>query len=236
MKVSLPELWRVRATSQPAISIVNLASMRDQQNVDFRGLVVNAVKHTPVANPVAKFACEFAGEAFDIVVSTRILFQLCKASCQFAYEGLIRFGEERLSLGREDDIKHSIAPCANEFLCLKQSPFPRRPGDQKSAGDPETSHSRQATQAALGAADQPHFLFYDAIRLCSSQYPIPPFAAVQKNHIPRSRGSLQRRPGISPLFGHSGLLIGHFQHLSADERRVRRRRRCCSDCKNPRAD
>jgi hypothetical protein len=87
--------------------------MSDEQDVDLPSAVVNPVDDSPISNAVANVARQPTCETFNVVVVTRIVFQLSETSGQFSRQGLIRQVEERLGFGREDNFKHPIAPCAS---------------------------------------------------------------------------------------------------------------------------
>ena len=96
-----------------AASLVHFAPVGDDQDVNLPGGVCDAIDHAPVADAVAQAAGRGAGEAFDVVVAARVALELREAARELAGQGRVGGGEERLRLGREDDLKHPSGPCAS---------------------------------------------------------------------------------------------------------------------------
>lgn len=52
--------------------------------------IIDPIDHAPIADSVSQSTSEFAGESLDVVVTQRILFQLCETPRELACQGSVR--------------------------------------------------------------------------------------------------------------------------------------------------
>lgn len=87
--------------------------MRDNQHMHLPRSIIDTVDHSPVTNSKTQTPSEFSGETLDVVVPPWVALQLSETPRQFACERWIGRGEEGSRFGREDQLKHPVAPCAS---------------------------------------------------------------------------------------------------------------------------
>src|SRR5260370_30182941 len=136
--------------------------MGDGKHQDLIGLVVNPKNDTPVPDAIAQQAGELVGQAFDIVVSAWLAFQLRKTAGELSGQRPVSSCEESLGLRRKDDLKHLSGPCANSDPGPLREPFPPRLAVGSMMVGSENAHNRQAIPAFPAGVGAWPFYFRDA--------------------------------------------------------------------------
>jgi hypothetical protein len=87
--------------------------MGDGQDVNLRWIILDSENHPPITDAVTRKAFQFIRQAFDVVVSAWVAFQLLETSSKFGGERLPGSGVKGGRFGSKNDLKHPIVLCAS---------------------------------------------------------------------------------------------------------------------------